>query len=70
MCIFGSSTPEAKTPRMPVEYAAQRAPDNQNAEKAGNRTKDKLRAASSTMLTGAQGVGAVDTSGKKVLLGA
>lgn len=70
MCIFGNNTPEAKTPRMPVEYAAQRAPDNQSVDRAGTRTEDKLRAATSTMLTGSQGVGAVDTAGKKVLLGA
>lgn len=69
MCIFGS-TPKTEDPRLPVEYAAQRAPDNQVADKAGDRAKNRLRAAASTMLTGAQGVGAVDTSGKKTLLGA
>jgi len=70
MCVFGGSTAKAETPKLPVEYAAQRSPDNQQVEQAGNRTKDRLRAATSTMLTGANGVGAVDTSGKKVLLGA
>lgn len=69
MCLFGS-TAQAADPRMPVEYAAQRSPDNQAVEKAGTKTKDRLRAASSTMLTGSQGVGTVDTSGKKTLLGA
>lgn len=69
MCIFGS-TPKPEDPRLPVEYAAQRAPDNQAADKAGGRAQDRIRAAASTMLTGSQGVGSVDTSGKKVLLGA
>jgi hypothetical protein len=70
MCVFGSSVPEPEDPRLPVQYAAQRSPDNQNAEKAGNRTKDRLRAATSTVMTGNGGTGAVDTGGKKVLLGA
>jgi hypothetical protein len=68
MCIFGNAE-QPDDPRLPVEYAAQRTPANENAEQAGNRTKDRLRAASSTMLTGSQGVGAVDATGKKVLLG-
>lgn len=69
MCVFGS-TPEPEAPRLPVEYAAQRSPDNQQVENAGSKAKDRLRAATSTVLTGSNGVGAVDTSGKKVLLGA
>lgn len=69
MCLLGGSS-SAATPRLPVEYAAQRAPDTQAADKAGSRAKDRLRAAASTMLTGSQGVGSVDTTGKKVLLGA
>jgi riboflavin biosynthesis pyrimidine reductase len=70
MCVFGSGAATPDDPRLPVEYAAQRSPDNQQVESAGNRTKDRLRAATSTVLTGANGVGAVDPSGKKVLLGA
>lgn len=69
MCLFGS-TPKATTPALPVEYAAQRAPATQAAQEAGNNTRDKLRAATPTMLTGANGVGEVDATGKKVLLGA
>lgn len=69
MCLFGS-TAKAEDPRLPVQYAAQRSPDNQNVKDSGNRTKNQLRAAASTMLTGSGGVGAVDTSGKKQLLGA
>lgn len=69
MCLFGS-TAKAEDPRLPVQYAAQRTPDNQNVKEAGNKTKNQHRAAASTMLTGSNGVGAVDMSGKKVLLGA
>ncbi|MGV1869725.1 hypothetical protein [Agrobacterium rosae] len=71
MCVFKSpKVAKAEDPKLPIEYAAQREPDNQVVTSAGNRTRDRLRAATSTMLTGAQGVGAVDTSGKKALLGA
>jgi hypothetical protein len=69
MCIFGS-TPKAETPALPVEYAAQRAPSTAAAQDAGKTARDKLRAATPTMLTGANGVGAVDATGKKTLLGA
>lgn len=68
MCVFGQAKPDA--PRLPVEYAAQRAPDNQNIQQAGSNAKDRLRAAASTMLTGSNGTGAIDASGKKTLLGA
>lgn len=69
MCMFGSApTPEA--PPLPVEYAAQRAPSTAAAQDAGTSTRDRLRAATPTVLTGANGVGAVDTTGKKTLLGA
>jgi hypothetical protein len=67
---MSTKVPKVEPPRLPVEYAAQRAPASQNIENAGNRTRDRLRAASTTMLTGMQGVGSVDASGKKVLLGA
>ena len=69
MCVFGSPS-KAETPALPVEYAAQRAPATQAAKEAGENTRDKLRASTPTMLTGADGVGAVDETGKKVLLGA
>lgn len=69
MCLFGK-TAKAETPQLPVEYAAQRAPNTQAAADAATRTKDSLRSAAATMLTGANGVGAVDATGKKTLLGA
>lgn len=55
---------------MPAEYAAQKAPTRQDAANAGDRTKDRLRATAGTMLTGSQGVGAVNAAGQKTLLGA
>ncbi|CDN96080.1 hypothetical protein [Agrobacterium tumefaciens] len=71
MCVFKSpKVAKAEDPQLPIEYAAQREPDNKQVGGAGNRARDRLRAATSTMLTGSQGVGAADTSGKKVLLGA
>ncbi|MDP9572398.1 UNVERIFIED_ORG: hypothetical protein J2W66_002891 [Agrobacterium larrymoorei] len=71
MCVFKApKVAKPEEPKLPIEYAAQRDPDNGTVTAAGNRTRDRLRAASSTMLTGAQGVGALDTSGKKNLLGA
>lgn len=69
MCLLGKPA-KAETPQLPVEYAAQRAPNNQGVADAATRTKDSLRAAAATMLTGANGVGAVDSTGKKTLLGA
>ncbi len=68
MCLF--STPEQKAPEMPAEYAAMKAPTRQDAAGAGNKLRDRLRAMTGTLLTGAGGVGAADQSGKKTLLGA
>lgn len=68
MCLF--KTPTAPDPVMPAEYAAQKAPTRQDAANAGDRTKDRLRATAGTMLTGSQGVGAVNAAGQKTLLGA
>ncbi|NTZ90457.1 hypothetical protein [Agrobacterium tumefaciens] len=71
MCVFGSkAAAPAATPALPVEYAAQRAPTKDAAAAAGTNAKDKLKAAAPTMLTGTTGVGAVDATGKKTLLGA
>jgi hypothetical protein len=70
MCVFGNKVAKAETPQLPVEYAAQRAPATQAAADAGQRAKDTLRSTASTILTGTNGVGAVDATGKKVLLGA
>ncbi|WP_313609234.1 hypothetical protein [Rhizobium sp.] len=71
MCVFKSpKVATAEDPKLPIEYAAQREPDSQTVSGAGNRARDRLRATTSTMLTGSQGVGAADTSGKKTLLGA
>ncbi|KQM33314.1 MULTISPECIES: hypothetical protein [Agrobacterium] len=70
MCVFKSpKVAKPEDPKLPIEYAAQREPDTQTVNGAGRRTRDRLRAATSTMLTGVQGVGALDTSGKKNLLG-
>lgn len=69
MCLFGK-TAKPESPQLPVEYAAQRAPSVQASADAATRTKDTLRAAAPTLLTGANGVGTVDSTGKKVLLGA
>jgi hypothetical protein len=65
--MFG--TPQAKDPVMPPEYAAMKAPTDKNTSGAAKIARNRLRAKSSTLLTGANGVGAADTSGKKVLLG-
>lgn len=67
MCMFGGS--KAKDPVMPPEYAAQRTPTNSQADMAGQREADRLRAKTKTILTGNQGVGAADTSGRKMVLG-
>lgn len=69
MCLF-KKPEQPKPPSLPTEYAAQRAPTRQDAAGAGNRARDRLRAMTGTLLTGMTGVGAVDTSGKKMLLGA
>lgn len=69
MCIFGK-TAKPDAPQLPVEYAAQRAPTQQGTADAATRTQDRIRAATATVLTGTNGVGAVDQSGKKTLLGA
>ncbi len=68
MCLFKG--PDMETPQMPVQYAAQKTPTRQDAQGAGNRMRDRLRGATSTLLTGPGGTGAVDTAGKKTLLGA
>lgn len=70
MCLF--KTPDApKDPVAPPQYAAQKTPTTQDAQGAGDRTKDRLRAAAGTMLTGGQGVlSSANTTGQKTLLGA
>ncbi|QIB38133.1 hypothetical protein G3A56_09135 [Rhizobium oryzihabitans] len=71
MCVFSSkAAAPAATPALPVEYAAQRAPTKDASAAAANNAKDKLKSAAPTMLTGNEGVGAVDATGKKMLLGA
>lgn len=70
MCLF-KMPEQAAAPEAPTQYAAQKSPTRQDAAGAGDKAKDRLRAAAGTVLTGAQGVSsAVDTTGKKTLLGA
>jgi len=53
MCVFKSpKVAKPEDPKLPIEYAAQREPDTQTVNGAGRRTRDRLRAATSTMLTG------------------
>lgn len=53
MCVFKSpKVAKPEDPKLPIEYAAQREPDAQTVNGAGRRTRDRLRAATSTMLTG------------------
>ncbi|MCV6546352.1 MAG: hypothetical protein OIF56_03540 [Cohaesibacter sp.] len=68
MCMFSPKKPAPPTP--PKEYAAQKAPTRAQAESAGSRVKERIAARPQTLLAGAYGVGAVDQSGKKTLLGA
>lgn len=67
MCLF--STPSMAAPQAPQQYAAQRTPTEKDASVAGKRMRDRMRARSSTLLTGSAGTGAADMAGKKVLLG-
>jgi hypothetical protein len=63
------STPKQKPPQMPVEYAAQKQPDMGAGLSAGQKARDRMRAAAGTVLTGsAAGTGAATTQ-KKTLLG-
>lgn len=67
MCMFG--TQKQKPPTMPAEYAQQKQPNLAQGAAAGQRQRDRLRSAASTVLTGtAAGTGAATTQ-KKTLLG-
>lgn len=69
MCMF--STPKAPpAPELPPERAAQRAPDQGTIDNAGRRTQDRMRANTSTILTGPQGAMQSAPTEKKTLLGA
>lgn len=68
MCMFGSKSPPPPTP--PKEYAAAKSPTRAQAKSAGERVKDRIASRPKTLLAGENGVGDVDESGKKTLLGA
>lgn len=70
MCLFSKpKTPE--DPVLPPEPAQMREPDGGIArDTAGRRATDRLRAATSTLLTGGSGVTNGATTEKKSLLGA
>ncbi|SNZ21295.1 hypothetical protein [Cohaesibacter gelatinilyticus] len=68
MCMFGSKSPPPPTP--PKEYAAAKSPTRAQAKSAGERVRDRVASRPQTLLTSPSGVGVLDTSGKKKLLGA
>ncbi len=68
MCM---PTPKIPDPKMPTEYQQQRAPDAGAVKSTtGRRTLDKMRSASSTILTSGSGVTQTAPTEKKTLLGA
>lgn len=70
MCMF-SKPPKPDDPAMPPEYAQSRLPDGgQVRDDVGTRTRDRMRAATSTILTSGSGVTNTAPTEKKTLLGA
>lgn len=68
MCMF--STPDYKDPAPPKEYAQQQSPDGGAVRSnTGRRTMDRMRAATSTVLTSGSGVTTAAPTEKKTLLG-
>ena len=64
------STPKAPPPpELPPERAAMRAPDQAAISGAGRRTTDRMRSATSTILTSGQGVTMAGETQGKTLLG-
>ena len=63
-------TPSMPAPQMPTQYAAAKTPTRADAEGAGQRMSDRLRAGTQTILTGPMGVTQGAETGKKTLLGA
>ncbi|MFK0382843.1 hypothetical protein [Agrobacterium sp. NPDC090273] len=80
MCMFSSPKTTAAVPVAPPEYAQQKTPDYAAAQATtARRATDRIKGASSTILTSATGVGSLaqtssptltGTDGKKTLLGA
>lgn len=69
MCMF--SKPKVEDPVMPPEYQQQRLPDaGQARNNVSARVKDRMRAASGTVLTSGSGVTASAPTERKTLLGA
>lgn len=72
MCMM--SPPKVNDPQIatqtPTEYAASRSPDQSTAAAAGDQTKNRMRAAASTVLTSNSGVTQGAATQKKTLLGA
>lgn len=68
MCVM--NTPTMPDPVIPPERAAMRAPDGGAiTDSASRRATDRLRGASSTVLTSGSGVSDNAATGKKTLLG-
>lgn len=67
MCMF--KTPNQDAPVLPTEPAQVRQPTAQDANKAGDKATDQLRARASTVLTSGSGVTENAATGKKTLLG-
>ncbi|HEY7824057.1 MAG TPA: hypothetical protein VIG24_14545 [Acidimicrobiia bacterium] len=64
------SAPDIPEPVMPPERAAMRAPDRAGARaNTSQRVTDRMRSATSTILTSGSGVTATGSSDKKTLLG-
>jgi len=66
-----SSPPKPDDPVLPTEYAQSRLPDGgQVRDNVGTRVRDRMRAASNTILTSGSGVTSTAPTEKKTLLGA
>jgi len=71
MCMFSAPKVDQPDPVMPPEYAQQRLPDGgQVRSNVMSRMRDRLRAASSTILTSGSGVTTSAPTQAKTLLGA
>ncbi|MCC6863265.1 MAG: hypothetical protein IT544_00450 [Rhodobacteraceae bacterium] len=68
MCMYSNSTPQS-APQLPPDRAAMRSPDGRSVSTAGRRITDRMRAASSTILTSNNGVLQSGQTQGKTLLG-
>ena len=64
------SQPDIPDPQIATEAAAAKLPTGLEAGQAGNVQRDRMRAASSTILTSGSGVATPASTQKKTLLGA